>query len=266
MTTRKLWNNFAGFRNMPRTTAGLKKGSRLFAENWPRWRRSGWPLNPPRVAATSSRPGRRSRPGAVLFPKTRPTSSQLARKSPRVFRGLSRSRPKPERSEADDPAGARVLFEKALAISADLEDAREGLQRSPPEPPTGLVAEFTIDRVLLRWNPPPFDKLGPTRFRVLRKRQGIPTQPNDGTTVVELADAEAEDRGVKPGESVGYAVYAVRGDVFSRSATTAGPIEVLPEVIGLRVACRSGEVALSWTLARPRLGHPGGPESVEKAA
>ena len=155
---------------------------------------------------------------------------------------------KAKKVEAEDPKAARVLYEKALGIAADLDDAREGLRRSPPDPPSNLVAEFDADRVRLRWTPAPLDGLGPARFRVVRKRQGLPAQPNDGAVVAETAQAEAEDRGVRPGESVGYAVFAVRGESASNSAATAGPILVLPEVLDLRADARSGEVALSWTL------------------
>ena len=151
-------------------------------------------------------------------------------------------------AESDDPKAARGLFEKALGIAADLDDAREGLRRCPPDPPSHLVAEFDLDRVRLRWTPPPADGLGPLTFQVVRKRQGVPTQPNDGAIVAQVAESECQDRGVRPGESVGYAVFATRGDAASRSAATAGPIPILPDVRDLRVEARSGEVALSWTL------------------
>ncbi len=151
-------------------------------------------------------------------------------------------------SEADDPKAARGSFEKALAIATDLEEARAGLVRCPPDPASNLVAAFDAGRVLLRWTPPPPDPLGPVRFVVVRKRGGIPLQRNDGSTVAETADAELEDRGVQGGESAGYAVFAVRGATPSRVAATAGPIAILPDVAGLRAEARSGEVALSWTL------------------
>jgi len=150
--------------------------------------------------------------------------------------------------ESEDPKAARGLYDKALAIAADLDEARQGLRRLPPDPPSSLIAQFDVDRVKLRWSPPAPDGLGPIQFRVVRKRQGVPEQPNDGAVVAQTAESEAEDRGVRPGESVGYAVYTSRGDVFSNRAATAGPVAILPEVIGLRAVSRSGEIAMSWTL------------------
>jgi tetratricopeptide (TPR) repeat protein len=167
-----------------------------------------------------------------------------------VDRGLRMAQSLAAKGKAaeDDTKAARAFYEKALGISADLDDAREGLRRCPPDPPSALVAEFDVDRVRLRWTPPPLDGLGTLKFRVVRKRAGIPTQPNDGAVVAEVLEAEAEDRKVKPGESVGYAVFSVRGETSSKSAPTAGPFTVLPEVLNLRVEARSGEVALGWTL------------------
>jgi hypothetical protein len=152
------------------------------------------------------------------------------------------------RAAEDDPKTSRTLFEKALAIATDLDEAREGLRRCPPDPPSNLVAEFDVDRVRLRWTPPPLDGLGTLKFRVVRKRAGVPGQPNDGVVVAEVLEAEAEDRKARPGESVGYAVFAIRGEACSKSAPTAGPFLILPEVLNLRVEARSGEVALGWTL------------------
>ncbi len=151
-------------------------------------------------------------------------------------------------SEADDHAAARSFFAKALAFAADLDEAREGLLRCPPDPPSGLVAEFAVDRVRLRWTPPPPDGLGPVRFRVVRKLGAVPSQPNDGAIIAETAEAEAEDRTLRPGESAGYAVFTSRGAAGSRLGARAGPVAALPEVADVRVEARAGEVALSWTL------------------
>ena len=186
-----------------------------------------------------------------------PDSAEAIAARDEVFRAVRMAESlaaKGRASEVDDPKAARACFEKALAIAADLEEARAGLVRCPPEPPSNLVATFDTDRVKLRWTPPPPDPLGPVRFVVVRKRGGIPLQRNDGSTVAEAIDAEAEDRGVQAGGSAGYAVFAVRGSTPSRTAATAGPISILPDVADLRAEARSGEVALSWTLPDGALG------------
>ncbi|WP_435005409.1 hypothetical protein P12x_003290 [Tundrisphaera lichenicola] len=181
----------------------------------------------------------------------RPDAPEFLAARDEVARGLRMAQALAARArglEADDPTEARTLFEKALAIAADLDDAREGLRRSPPAPPSGLTAEVLVDRVRLRWTPPPADGLGPVRFRVIRKRGGCPSQLNDGAMVIETAEAEAEDQGVGAGESAGYAVFAIRGEVASRLGASGGPIDFLPGVAGLRTETRSGEVTLNWTL------------------
>lgn len=151
-------------------------------------------------------------------------------------------------ARTSDPRAARAWFGRALGIAADLDDARGGLLACPPEPPAGLEAEFDGDRVRLRWTPPPPDPLGPVRFRILRKRDGVPANPGDGTVVAEVSGSEADDRTPRAGDAVGYAVVAVRGDVTSAVAATAGPVAVVPDVANLAATVRAGEARLSWDL------------------
>ena len=53
-------------------------------------------------------------------------------------------------------------------------DALAGLNRCPPDAPTGLEMQVLRDRVRLSWTPPPPDGLGPLTFAVMRKRGGLP--------------------------------------------------------------------------------------------
>ena len=150
--------------------------------------------------------------------------------------------------ESGDIPAARAGFDKAIALAADLPEAREGRLRCPPNPPADLVALFDRDRVRLRWTPPPSDGLGPIRFRVVRKQGGAPTQPSDGASVAETAQSEAEDGAVRPGESVAYAVFAFRGAITSASGATSKIVDALADVINLAGEVRSGESSLSWKL------------------
>ena len=158
------------------------------------------------------------------------------------------------RGEAALTAGdlplARQAFDQAQAIAADLPDARQGRHRVPPDPPTRLVAVLDRDRVRLRWTPGPDDGLGPVGFRVVRRTGGIPTQPTDGALVAATEQAEADDPHVRPGESVGYAVYASRGAAISPTGATSALLDVLADVQNLTGEVRSGEAAIFWTLPR----------------
>ena len=148
--------------------------------------------------------------------------------------------------ERSDPPAARSLYRKSLDIAADLPDALAGLDRCPPEAPTGLEAQMLGDRVRLSWTPPPPDGLGPLTFAVMRKRGGLPQHPGDGTRIAEVSTCEYEDRHLKPGETISYAVLAKRGDAQSIGAVAAGPLVYLPDIQDLRVEPRAGEIELSW--------------------
>jgi len=152
--------------------------------------------------------------------------------------------------ERTDPARARDLYRRGLALAADLTEAADGLLRCPPDPPSGLSAEFVNDRVRLRWSPPPPDGLGPVTYEILRRADAAFRHPSDGLNIGESAVPEFEDDGVTPGTSVAYAVVTRRGATEPVGAVAVGPVFLLGEVRGVRVETRSREVDLSWTPPR----------------
>ena len=154
------------------------------------------------------------------------------------------------RRERTDPAAARDLYRKSLAIAADLPHAFEGLKRCPPDPPSELSAAFVDDHVKLRWSPPPPDELGPVSYVILRKGETAFIHTGDGFRIGESPLPEFEDSGVIPGTSVSYAIVTKRGESESIGAVTLGPIFVLGEVRGVEVNLRSREVDLTWTPPR----------------
>ena len=141
---------------------------------------------------------------------------------------------------ACQPPAARSLYRKSLDIAADLPDALAGLNRCPPDAPTGLEMQVLRDRVRLSWTPPPPDGLGPLTFAVMRKRGGLPQHPGDGTRIAEVSACEFEDRHLKPGETISYAVLAKRGEAESMTAVAVGPLVYLPDVQDVRVEPRRG--------------------------
>jgi len=80
----------------------------------------------------------------------------------------------------------------------------------------------------------------------MRKRGGLPQHPGDGTRIAEVSTCEFEDRHLKPGETISYAVLAKRGEAESLTAVAVGPLVYLPDVQDVRVEPRAGEIELSW--------------------
>ncbi len=177
--------------------------------------------------------------------------------------------------ERSDPPAARSLYRKSLDIAADLPEALAGLNRCPPDAPAGLDAQMLGDRVRLTWTPPAPDGLGPLTFAVMRKRGGLPHHPGDGTRIAEVSTCDYEDRRLKPGETISYAVLAKRGEAESLTAVAAGPLVYLPDVLDVRVEPRGGEIELSWIpphgvseirVVRKAGSPPSGPRDGERVA
>ena len=150
-------------------------------------------------------------------------------------------------AEASDSSAARGFYRQALAQVADFAEAIEGLKRCPPDPPTGLIAELTGDRVTLRWMTPVDDGLGPPLYRVLRKLGTVPSSVSDGELIAETAASICEDSSARAGDSYGYAIFSRRGGIDSRRGAMTGPLLVIGEVQGFRAEARSREVQLWWT-------------------
>jgi hypothetical protein len=159
---------------------------------------------------------------------------------------VARARP----LETVDPPAARALYRQALKFAADWPEARTGLLRCPPDPPTELRAECAGDRIKLHWTPPAPDGVGPVTYAVLRKPAAPFTHPADGTRIAEVSEPAFDDTDVVPGATVSYAVVTLRNETetASMSAVTLGPIPLLADVRDVCVAVRSGAVDLSWSL------------------
>jgi hypothetical protein len=178
-----------------------------------------------------------------------PSSPEVQAAWKEVIKGLRQAEElaaRARRLERVDPPAARGFYRKSLDIAADLPEAVAGLRRCPPDAPAGLVVQPLGDRIRLSWTPPTPDGLGPLTFAVLRKRGGLPEHPADGTRIAEVSTCEFEDRRVKGGETVSYAVLGKRGEAESLAAVAAGPVLYLPDVQDVRVEPREGAVELSW--------------------
>jgi hypothetical protein len=158
------------------------------------------------------------------------------------------------RLESSEPNAARALYRQALTLVSDLTEARDGLLRSPPDPPTGLTIESEGDLLRLRWQPPAEDGLGPPRYRVMRHRAGSMNLAAPAELVAETDAPFCDDPGATPGDSVSYSVQSLRDGVRSLTSAQSGPLLVLGEPRNFVSEGRDGEINLSWTLPVKALG------------
>lgn len=178
-----------------------------------------------------------------------PTTPELRQAFTEVAEGLRQATALVAKAESiaeDEPRAALKLYRQALSIAADLPEARDGLRHCPPPPPIGLFATLAADRVRLRWTAAASDGIGPCSYRIQRKRGALPAHADDGVTLAELDATEFEDESTTPGDTVGYAVYSIRGGVASLAGAPAGPVPILADVTDLKAEAGSREVLLTW--------------------
>ena len=94
---------------------------------------------------------------------------------------------------------------------------------------------------------------GPLTFAIVRKRGGIPEQPGDGTRIAEVSTCEYDDRHVRPGESVGYAVLGKRGEAESLAADLSLLGDEASAARALRLSNELGELDIADLLRPDRL-------------
>jgi hypothetical protein len=134
-------------------------------------------------------------------------------------------------------------YQEALQLSADAEEARQGLSRCPPEPPQNVRAIAHDDHVLIEWTAS--KSVGNLGYVVVRREGRAPTAPDDGGEVGRSHATSCRDQKVRPGKFVFYSVFTERGGTVSRAAS-AGGVLVTREVANLKLEAGDSMVRGSW--------------------
>lgn len=130
-------------------------------------------------------------------------------------------------------------YQAALAVAVDDDDAQKGLERCPPEPPTGARAVLTGARVEVQWSRSPAH--GDIQYLVVRGAGRAPLTPADGQQVARTTNLACPDDGAKSGSFVFYSVFTDRSGVLSPPAKSEGLL-VTQEVRDLVVEADEGIV------------------------
>ena len=141
-------------------------------------------------------------------------------------------------------ADALHQLRQAAALATDDEDIAAELRRIPPSPVLGVSVQPEGIGVRVSWRAPASHGED-TRYRVVRRNERVPADPDDGTVVKVNAATVLVDPEAPAGRLVGYAVFAAaEGGVWSRPAGVA--IEVLPPVHNVQLTAEQGTVEGRW--------------------
>lgn len=140
---------------------------------------------------------------------------------------------------------AVVAYQGALDIAGDAEEARLGMARCPPEPPSDVRAALAGNQVQVHWRRSP--SAGALRYLVVRGLEEAPLAPGAGVEIARTSDLVCRDGTATPGVYISYSVFSERAGALSAPAKSAGLLVAL-EVADLRIQAGHRIVRGSWTL------------------
>ena len=140
--------------------------------------------------------------------------------------------------------GARQQLEQAARLAADDDELEAELNRVPPPPVLEVTARPDGTGARIAWRAPAEHGEG-THYRLVRRNDRAPSDPDDGDVVAEDSATAVLDSEAPAGMWLRYAVFAaVGGGAWSRPERDE--CEVLPPVHDVRVRSRAGAVEVSW--------------------
>ncbi len=137
----------------------------------------------------------------------------------------------------------RIVLELSEQVT-DCEELKQNLAKYPPsECPAVSCAQAGKD-VTLTWLAS--ESLGEVAYRLVRKENSAPNDPEDGEALYTGRELGYTDSGLRHNRLYYYAVYAVRLGVFSRAARPPEPVAAVECVSGGKAVGGDGSVSLSW--------------------
>lgn len=174
----------------------------------------------------------------------------LAELHAKIEAGIKRAQTSVAKGRASERLGriddALDAYLEALKECKDYKEAKEGVDRCPPERPGALQAHASDSGIRVEWQASP--SRGLLQYRVVRKAGSPSRSPTDGTVLAEkMAGLSFTDQQSEPGEWYYYAVFTERGGIFSRlAATSEKPSIRACEVTNVRPRAGNRAVVLEW--------------------
>lgn len=143
-----------------------------------------------------------------------------------------------------DVAQKEAGFTQVLQLCKDCQEAKDGLQQTPPDAPQHLSVKIQGARVDLTWKA--VTSVLPIQYLVLRKKDNLPVQAKDGTVLTTTNETMFHDQTAIAGETYYYAIYTKREDTLSQQAVRSKGIVVVREVTDLQAVPSEGKISLKW--------------------
>lgn len=142
------------------------------------------------------------------------------------------------------------FYMQALSICADCVAAKEKLQLTPPTPPARIQAQVKGRTIHVEWAKLPSQYI---QYKLVRKANGRPAGPADGTVISETLSNFVDDIKAEPGISYYYAVYSKCGDVYSpRAAITTGPVITVADIDLSTITLDIQETQIKFSIQFPK--------------
>lgn len=139
-------------------------------------------------------------------------------------------------------------YSTALAECPDCDEAARALASHPPECPATARCELAGRTVSLTWQPSL--STGNITYHVIRKINSQPVSPDEGVKIAETTGTATQDISAEAGEAIYYAIYAVRGGVYSLRGTICGPVFLATDAENVEVAPLDNCISITWRLPR----------------
>lgn len=141
---------------------------------------------------------------------------------------------------------AVIAYENILNLCKDCNDARNGLERIPPEPPKNMAISFHQGVVSINWKKSP--SIGDIKYHLIRKEGSKSTSINDGKIIIETKYLAAEDNTGEVGHNYYYCLFAERNGAFSLNVATTDCVLFYADVINFTLNPGDGVIEGTWEL------------------
>ncbi len=175
-------------------------------------------------------------------------SSNTAAISDQITKGLDKAKAAFDSAEKLRTAGhteqAFDKYEASLTFCADFSPSITAMASSPPPAPAEVTACWLGSTLRFTWSA--VKARGKLSYVIIRKKNGVPSNQNDGDQIAETTITRADDSNVSPGIPYYYAIFTVRAKTASKTFAISGPNLLATDVSHIEYHSGNRQVSIKW--------------------